>query len=107
VGGDAGQHRGEDDAARDIDDVMSAALGEEPEAGARGCDQLRARPVRGGLDGLDDRVGVDKLQRGVARHGLDDARPLQRKLLGVRQIDDGAPAAPRSVLAKGHGSEVT
>ncbi len=107
VGHDAGTQRGgdgdeggrEDAAAGDVDDLMAAALRVEAEATAARDDELRARPVFDDRIGGGDRLGVDELQRRIARGRLHHPPALHRELLAVGQADDRAATAAIRVLA--------
>ncbi len=111
-----GHHRDEGGrehaAPRNVDDMVPAARGEQPDGSARRDDELRARAIRddrvrrrGWRDG-DDRLRCGGGERRIARDRVDDARSLPCELLVVRELDEGAAAAAVGVIAgdaRGHG----
>ncbi len=85
---------------RNVDDVVPATLGKEPDFTAGSDDQLRAGAVLDDRIGGRDRLGVDELERPVARDRLHDPTALEGQLLVVRERDDGASAALFGVHAR-------
>ena len=94
------EHRRDDTAMRDVDDLVAAAFGKEADAPLRPDDELRARSIAHERLCGGDGLGVDELQGRVARHGLDDASSLEAELLSVGKRDDRATAAAVGVLAR-------
>src|SRR5580700_4056993 len=93
------QRRGEDPAARDVDDLVVAAAVVEPDRPRRRDHELRPRAVADDGLGRGDRPGVEQLERGVVRDRRDDPGPLGAELLGIVEVDQRTAAAPDGVNA--------
>jgi hypothetical protein len=98
MSGDASQRGRQDAATGDIDDLVAAALCEQPDAGPLSHHELRTRPIRNDLgrwlDGLDRRLG----EGWIACHGAQDSAAFLDELVDVRERDERAPAASIGVL---------
>ena len=101
-GCDRDEHGREHPAARDVDHVVSAPLGEQPNRGAGCDDELGPGPVadnRVRWRDRSDRRGDRRRERGVTGDGGCDPRVLARELLVVRESEEGAAAAAVGVIA--------